>query len=75
MQGSRELLPAWMLERYWVDRHAGWPRVPPVRRRPVSEGPPARIEALAKLNALFEAGVLTAQQFADERSRLLADDP
>ena len=53
-------------------RRAGRPWVPPVgRRRSVSEGPQARVEALAKLKALFDAGVLTAQQFADERARLL----
>ncbi|MBS1886464.1 MAG: SHOCT domain-containing protein [Actinobacteria bacterium] len=31
----------------------------------------ARIEALAKLKALFDSGVLTRQQFVDERERLL----
>lgn len=61
-----------MLERNGAKRCAGRPRVPPVgRRRSVSEGPQARVEALAKLKALFDAGVLTAQQFADERARLL----
>jgi hypothetical protein len=31
----------------------------------------ARIEALTKLKALLDSGVLTRQQFADERERLL----
>jgi hypothetical protein len=49
-------------------------RSPPVCRRiPAAPGAEARIEALAKLKDLFDAGVLTARQYADERDRLLGD--
>jgi hypothetical protein len=45
---------------------------PPVRRRILAaRGSEARIDALAKLKALFDSGVLTPRQFADERDRLL----
>jgi len=53
-------------------RAARRPAPPPVGRRVVdAEGAEARVDALAKLKALFDAGVLTDRQFADERRRLL----
>lgn len=70
----RLLRPAWMLEATGRRRRGLRLPVPPIRRgRPRSEGPAARIEALTKLKALFDSGVLTYQQFADERDRLLGD--
>jgi hypothetical protein len=50
-------------------RGRGWAlRTPP----PLDAGgAEARIDALAKLKALFDSGVLTDRQFADERERLL----
>ena len=48
------------------------PPTPPVDRRVVdADGAEVRIDALAKLKALFDSGVLTDRQFADERRRLL----
>lgn len=48
------------------------PSTPPVDRRVVDPGgAEARIDALAKLKVLFDSGVLTDRQFADERRRLL----
>jgi hypothetical protein len=45
---------------------------PPVRRRILAaRGAEARIDALEKLKMLFDSGVLTERQFADERDRLL----
>jgi hypothetical protein len=53
-------------------RAAPRPATPPVRRRVLdADGPEARIDALAKLKMLFDSGVLTDRQFADERERLL----
>jgi hypothetical protein len=73
MRRRRALSPAWMLE---ADRgEVAPPRrraLPPVRRRILAaRGPEARIDALTKLKALFDSGVLTARQYADERDRLL----
>jgi hypothetical protein len=48
------------------------PPTPPVDRRVLdAEGAEARIDALTKLKKLFDSGVLTDRQFADERERLL----
>jgi hypothetical protein len=48
------------------------PQAPPVDRRLLdADGVEARIDALAKLKTLFDSGVLTDRQFADERERLL----
>jgi hypothetical protein len=64
-------MPAWMLEGAG-GRAAHRPSTPPVDRRVVDPGgAEARIDALAKLKALFDSGVLTDRQFADERERLL----
>jgi hypothetical protein len=53
-------------------RRGSTPPTPPVDRRVVdADGPEVRIDALAKLKALFDSGVLTDRQFADERRRLL----
>jgi hypothetical protein len=53
-------------------RPARRPSTPPVDRRVVdADGAEARIDALAKLKMLFDSGVLTDRQFADERRRLL----
>lgn len=71
MRRRRALLPAWMLEAT-EDRRGRRHPAPPVRRRIlVAHGAEARIDALAKLKALFDSGVLTARQFAEERDRLL----
>lgn len=71
MRRRRALLPAWMLEAGAEPRAARRP-TPPVRRRILAaRGAEARIDALAKLKALFDSGVLTQRQFADERDRLL----
>jgi hypothetical protein len=67
----RTLLPAWMLE-VGGGRSGRRPPTPPVGRRVVDAGgAEARIDALAKLKALLDSGVLTDRQFADERRRLL----
>lgn len=72
MRRPRGLLPAWMLEATGEGRGARRRPTPPVRRRIlVARDAEARIDALAKLKALFDSGVLTAPQFADERDRLL----
>lgn len=72
MRRRRELLPAWMLEPTGGRRGARRRPTPPIRRRIlVARGAEARIDALAKLKALFDSGVLTAPQYADERERLL----
>ena len=72
MREQRALLTAWMLERVERGARASGPHVPPVRRRLLVErGAEARIEALTKLKELFDSGVLTRRQFADERDRLL----
>lgn len=60
MRTLRKLLPAWMLEQGGRRRSA---------RRP--DDPGSRVEALAKLKALFDSGVLTRRQYADERDRIL----
>jgi hypothetical protein len=63
-----------MLEATVGDRGPGRRRrpAPPVRRRIVAaHGAEARIDALTKLKDLFDSGVLTARQYADERDRLL----
>ncbi len=53
-------------------RSARRPSAPPVDRRVVdADAAELRIEALAKLKMLFDSGVLTDRQFADERRRLL----
>jgi hypothetical protein len=53
-------------------RRRPMPPTPPVDRRVVdADGAEVRIDALAKLKALFDSGVLTDRQFADERRRLL----
>jgi Short C-terminal domain len=53
-------------------RPARRPQAPPVDRRVLdADGPEARIDALTKLKKLFDSGVLTDRQFADERERLL----
>jgi hypothetical protein len=53
-------------------RSARCPPPPPVDRRVLdADGAEARIDALAKLKMLFDSGVLTDRQFADERERLL----
>jgi hypothetical protein len=71
MRRPRTLLPAWMLE-VAGGRPAHRPSAPPVDRRVLDPaGAEARIDALAKLKTLFDSGVLTARQFADERERLL----
>lgn len=51
--------------------HAG--RAAPATGRRVldARGAEARIDALVKLKMLFDSGVLTDRQFADERERLL----
>ncbi|HEX4305053.1 MAG TPA: SHOCT domain-containing protein [Solirubrobacterales bacterium] len=41
------------------------------RRILAARGAEARIDALRKLKDLFDAGVLTARQYSDERDRLL----
>jgi hypothetical protein len=73
MRRRRALSPAWMLEASGdqdVPRHRR--ASPPVRRRILAaRGTEARIDALTKLKALFDSGVLTARQYADERDRLL----
>ena len=71
MRGRRALSPAWMLEAAGRGRGSRRP-APPVRRRILAaRGAEARIDALEKLKMLFDSGVLTARQFADERDRLL----
>lgn len=72
MHRRRALLSAWMLETAAEGSDARPCPAPPVRRRIVAaRGAEARIDALAKLKMLFDAGVLTPRQFADERDRLL----
>jgi len=72
MRRRRALLPAWMLEPTGGGRCPRRPAAPPVRRRILAaRGAEARIDALTKLKSLFDSGVLTARQFADERDRLL----
>ena len=72
MRRPRTLLPAWMLEAAGGRTTHHRPSTPPVDRRVVDAcGAEARIDALAKLKALFDSGVLTDRQFADERERLL----
>lgn len=71
MRRRRALLPAWMLE-VTEERRGRRHPAPPVRHRVLAaRGAEARIDALAKLKSLFDSGVLTARQFADERDRLL----
>ncbi|MBS1679644.1 MAG: hypothetical protein JST08_19910 [Actinobacteria bacterium] len=72
MRRRRALSPAWMLEATGEASVARRRPPPPVRRRILpARGAEARIDALAKLKMLFDSGVLTARQFADERDRLL----
>ena len=72
MRRRRALLPAWMLEPTGGGRRPRRRAAPPVRRRILAaRGAEARIDALTKLKSLFDSGVLTARQFADERDRLL----
>lgn len=72
MRRRRALSPAWMLEAAGGRRGSRRPPVPPIRRRILAaRGAEARIDALAKLKVLFDSGVLTSRQFADERDRLL----
>jgi hypothetical protein len=72
LRRSRTLLPAWMLEVAGGRPAHHRPSTPPVDRRVFDAGgAEARIEALAKLKVLFDSGVLTDRQFADERERLL----
>lgn len=51
-------------------RRAGAPAPRPAAPAASTGG---RVEALAKLKALRESGVLTDEQFASERARLLAE--
>ena len=72
MRRERTLLPARMLEVAAGPSRHHRPPTPPVDRRVVDAGgAEARIDALAKLKALLDSGVLTDRQFADERARLL----
>jgi hypothetical protein len=72
LRRPRTLLPAWMLEVGDGRPAHHRPATPPVDRRVVDAGgSEARIDALAKLKVLFDSGVLTDRQFADERERLL----
>lgn len=72
MRGRRALLPAWMLEATPEGSKSSPRPTPPVRRRILAaRGAEARIDALTKLKTLFDSGVLTSRQFADERDRLL----
>lgn len=72
MRRRRALLAAWMLEATGDGRGSRRRPSPPVRRRILAaRGAEARIDALAKLKMLFDSGVLTPRQFADERDRLL----
>jgi hypothetical protein len=72
MRRPKSLLPAWMLEVAGERPAHHRPSTPPVGRRVVDAGgAEARIDALAKLKALLDSGVLTDRQFADERARLL----
>lgn len=71
MRRPRTLLQAWMLE-VAGGRPGHRLQAPPVDRRVLdADGAEARIDALAKLKMLFDSGVLTDRQFADERERLL----
>jgi hypothetical protein len=47
--------------------------LPGQRDRVRPDRPESRIEALTKLKALFDSGVLTARQYEDERDRLLGE--
>jgi hypothetical protein len=61
-----------MLEESRRTRHPGCPPAPsPGRARSDADRAGYRVEALEKLKALFDSGVLTRRQFADERQRLL----
>lgn len=72
MRRRRALMSAWMLEGTGGGNSTRRRAAPPVRRRILAaRGSEARIDALAKLKALFDSGVLTDRQFADERDRLL----
>ncbi len=73
MRRRRALSPSWMLEALVDERGPRRRRPsPPVRRRILAaHGAEARIDALTKLKVLFDAGVLTPRQYADERDRLL----
>jgi hypothetical protein len=72
MRRPKTLLRAWMLEVAGGRSSRRRPSTPPVDRRVVDAGgAEARIDALAKLKALLDSGVLTDRQFADERERLL----
>jgi hypothetical protein len=72
LRRPRTLLPARMLEVAAGPSRHHRPSTPPVDRRVVDAGgAEARIDALAKLKALLDSGVLTDRQFADERERLL----
>ena len=72
MRRPRTLLPAWMLQAAAGPNARRRPSTPPVDRRVVdADRAEARIDALAKLKMLFDSGVLTDRQFADERRRLL----
>ncbi len=71
MRNRRELLPAWMLEQTGQRRRAWRVSVPPIgRSRDRQERPETRGEALRKLKALFDSGVLTQRQYESERHRL-----
>lgn len=72
MRRRRALLPALMLEAAADGRGSRRRPAPPIRRRILAaRGSEARIDALEKLKLLFDSGVLTERQFADERDRLL----
>ena len=72
MRRPKTLLPARMLEVAGGRPARHRPSTPPVDRRVIdADGAEARIDALAKLKALLDSGVLTDRQFADERERLL----
>jgi hypothetical protein len=65
-------MSAWMLEVGVTEGGRRRRPSPPVRRRILAaHGAEARIDALAKLKALLDAGVLTPRQFDEERDRLL----
>ena len=71
MRTRRRLIPAWMLEQSAGGGHPR--RSTGLPRRAVPRPPGSRTEALAKLKSLFDAGVLTSRQFADERDRILGE--
>jgi Short C-terminal domain len=64
-------LRAWLSEVLGHAHVPGRGRPAPARPEAPPDSPAARREALRKLESLFESGVLTAEQFAAERDRLL----